>query len=669
MRNRLVIADGERIELHSTANTYYGTFKTDSSGRIVFSTANAGISSPTDLLYLSSSLLQTNGAFTIGTSTGNLTLATAAGNGNVSISTHGSGIFSVYLNSTQYLTLEDTSGVALATLVHPSNASSTAHARVMSLTGGASGGDPSVQLSISGAVTWSIGLDNDDSDVFKIGPSSSVGTSTKLKLNTSGQLFINDQISIGSNTYKGRLYLAAGQDLWTTSNWNRGIKMETATAFQFTNATTHYGLGSTANSLYLWSTTVDDTSDVLTYQMIFSGGKVSIGPSAPSYDLHVIKAADPTLVVEDTTNTVRTFARSTDSEGILGTLSSHQLGFYLGGARKAYIDTSSNFFIGGQSDATRYFQCTSNGLVTLSFDDNSIQNHLTLQNKYLGASYGSNIQFKLGDGSTASTAANFKVITATSWSSNANKNANLIFELIQANSVVERLKLTYQGYLGLTNSSPTAKIDIGYGALKFTQLAAPSAPTAVSVSTTPGSLATGNYAYKVTFMTEVGETNTSASTGSITAAAGFCSISISGLSVGSAGQGVISRRLYRSYNGGGYQLITTISDNTTTSYIDSGDTAGYEERQGNNTTGFIYRDSQANLYLPTGGGLAIGTGAPLPNNATKGFLYIPRMDVTQSGSAIPIPESGTVPMFFNTLNNSIYIYNPVTPGWLAVALA
>jgi hypothetical protein len=101
-------------------------------------------------------------------------------------------------------------------------------------------------------------------------------------------------------------------------------------------------------------------------------------------------------------------------------------------------------------------------------------------------------------------------------------------------------------------------------------------------STTGGSLTTGvAYAYKVTYVTAAGETDPShdgyvgANYGVIVSMAGAdTAIALSRIPVSSDGR-VTKRRIYRSQpNGGGgtydtFKLVTTINDNTTTTYTDT----------------------------------------------------------------------------------------------------
>jgi hypothetical protein len=72
-----------------------------------------------------------------------------------------------------------------------SNSSTSAHAIMGLRVGGASGGDPFISLDIAGVTGWSLGVDNSDSDKFKIANNwSDVGTTTRLTIDTSGNVGI-----------------------------------------------------------------------------------------------------------------------------------------------------------------------------------------------------------------------------------------------------------------------------------------------------------------------------------------------------------------------------------------------------------------------------------------------------------------------------------------------
>jgi hypothetical protein len=90
-----------------------------------------------------------------------------------------------------------------------SNSSVSAHAILGAGVGGASGGDPFISLDISGVTGWSLGVDNSDSDKFKIANSwNDVGTTTRLTIDTSGNVGINQTAPGSILDVKGTLRLS-----------------------------------------------------------------------------------------------------------------------------------------------------------------------------------------------------------------------------------------------------------------------------------------------------------------------------------------------------------------------------------------------------------------------------------------------------------------------------
>lgn len=113
----------------------------------------------------------------------------------------------------------------------------------------------------------------------------------------------------------------------------------------------------------------------------------------------------------------------------------------------------------------------------------------------------------------------------------------------------------------------------------------PTAPTVALVSpATAGNVNAGAHRYRVTFVTADGETDGGDISSSVTTIAGVADdpetldvdetiiasqqVAITDIPIG--GVGVTARKIYRTAaNGSSYFLLTTIADNTTTSYIDN----------------------------------------------------------------------------------------------------
>jgi hypothetical protein len=74
-------------------------------------------------------------------------------------------------------TISTTGAANLASFDNSNNANTGAHTRVRISSGGSSGGDPFLNLGITGVLDWYIGIDNSASDAFVIGSGSSSGPS------------------------------------------------------------------------------------------------------------------------------------------------------------------------------------------------------------------------------------------------------------------------------------------------------------------------------------------------------------------------------------------------------------------------------------------------------------------------------------------------------------
>ncbi|HFC10711.1 MAG TPA: DUF5011 domain-containing protein, partial [Candidatus Kaiserbacteria bacterium] len=140
------------------------------------------------------------------------------------------------------------------------------------------------------------------------------------------------------------------------------------------------------------------------------------------------------------------------------------------------------------------------------------------------------------------------------------------------------------GSIGIGTASPTQALDINHGNINMSQEPAPGAPT-VAVNTTTGNL-TGNYRYRITFVTADGETSMGAYSATVSPNAE--EVDLTNIPTGSSK--VTARKIYRTVANGGYpynaQYVATISDNTTTTYTDNlADSSLGAYAPGNNTTG------------------------------------------------------------------------------------
>jgi hypothetical protein len=109
-----------------------------------------------------------------------------------------------------HLIKEKSGGSLIHAVDNTDNADTSSQAVSLIQTGGSSSGDPSVRLVVSGATTWSMGIDNSDSDKLKVGTSATVGTNTHLTIDTSGNVTLAQPLAVasggtGANTLTGIL--------------------------------------------------------------------------------------------------------------------------------------------------------------------------------------------------------------------------------------------------------------------------------------------------------------------------------------------------------------------------------------------------------------------------------------------------------------------------------
>jgi hypothetical protein len=77
------------------------------------------------------------------------------------------------------------------TLSNPANTASSA-ARIAISVGGASAADPFMLFDVSGVTGWSVGVDNSDSDTFKLDPTGALTTTTnRFNVTTDGRIYGN----------------------------------------------------------------------------------------------------------------------------------------------------------------------------------------------------------------------------------------------------------------------------------------------------------------------------------------------------------------------------------------------------------------------------------------------------------------------------------------------
>ena len=200
--------------------------------------------------------------------------------------------------------------------------------------------------------------------------------------------------------------------------------------------------------------------------------------------------------------------------------------------------------------------------------------------------------------------------------------AKFISDQIYVGATTSYLQYTVAAGMKLySNISDALTFDFGSnvlfkkgGSIKFTSVTAPTACTATLIATGTGNVDNGDHSYKVTFVTAAGETSLSSISNVVTVDGTHKQVALSGIPVSTSGA-VLQRKIYRTKAGGtNYYLLTTINNNSVTTYTDNTAdaslTGGVANNLQNDTAGKIYIDGQAvidisnqNIYI----GVASGT--------------------------------------------------------------
>ena len=128
----------------------------------------------------------------------------------------------------------------------------------------------------------------------------------------------------------------------------------------------------------------------------------------------------------------------------------------------------------------------------------------------------------------------------------------------------------YKDSLYMCNGTDSCQRWTGSGNTKTMGVAIPAAGASAAQGAS-GNLGNGTYNYKIVFLYDgYQESNGQDTAFSVTVSSGPKNVDISSIPTGGTDQGVTARRIYRTQAGGAsYFRVTTISDNTTTTYTDS----------------------------------------------------------------------------------------------------
>lgn len=192
------------------------------------------------------------------------------------------------LNGTQYITFSTsqlthsgaTGGATKSIGVTNTSNTANASAAFFSIVGGASAGDAYSRYTVTGVGSWAAGIDNSDSDSYKISRSTAPGTNDFLTLTTSGNLTISGSITSSVLT-SGRLALVGTAGLITD---DAGITYDAAansiTATTFNGALNGNATTATTATTATNVTVANEATDTSCFILFSTAATGDLGPKS-----------------------------------------------------------------------------------------------------------------------------------------------------------------------------------------------------------------------------------------------------------------------------------------------------------------------------------------------------------------------------------------------------
>lgn len=164
------------------------------------------------------------------------------------------------------------SGADVALTISNTSNTAASYARLTLSVAGASGEDAVTQFVVTGVTNWTIGVDNSDSDKFKINASTTLGTASNLEMTTTGQMLGKDGTSSNptwsfSTDGTTGMFLNASGDLRFVAGGTTYVKFlsNVATIAALAGIVAELGTGSAAvNVRFNTSTTTGGSTGTLT---------------------------------------------------------------------------------------------------------------------------------------------------------------------------------------------------------------------------------------------------------------------------------------------------------------------------------------------------------------------------------------------------------------------
>ena len=267
-----------------------GVLYIDSNGSGIYMRKSDGTAMAT-LLTDGAVTLHHNGSARVATSAAGATVTGAfTATGPTTASSTNVGYFSGTINNNTYLLVEN---------LHTS--ASGSHAVVLAKQAQANGGDPKLMVQAPG-ITWALGADNDDDDVFKISGHANLETNTRLTIDGNGNIGIGNTAPDQKLTVGGHILQTSATDADSANKYAIHLMEHYDTDDEewpmisgWSQAASHtLALGgfddafNAATEIKFYTAANVTTRTGSERMTIKADGKVGIGTTAPNTSLHVV---------------------------------------------------------------------------------------------------------------------------------------------------------------------------------------------------------------------------------------------------------------------------------------------------------------------------------------------------------------------------------------------
>jgi uncharacterized protein YaiE (UPF0345 family) len=294
----------------------------------------------------STGILQSNGAQTIQTSTGNLTLATAGGNGNILLSPNGTG--KVGIGTTSVGSFDSVPLLVVG--------GGTADSGIAIFTSNATAGYLQFADGTSGAEEYRGFIKYDHS-------TNAMSFSTNSTARTEAEMTIlgGGNVGIGTASPTNILHVVG-----TSQILQQYTGSPNTFAFGQYNTSGDASINNLASANLLFATNNTER------MRITSAGNVGIGTDSPLSNLHVRAASGSASVrIQDSTNNTTLFLQSQNGLGVVGTITNHALRFDTNDAECMRITSTGNVGIGTDSPAQLLHLYKPSGSVSLALQSST----------------------------------------------------------------------------------------------------------------------------------------------------------------------------------------------------------------------------------------------------------------------------------------------------------